>query len=310
MFDIIKSINLKMGVLYLEELLNIKIENYIYEIRGKQVMLDSDLAKLYQCKNGTKTINLAVKRHINRFPERFMFQLTLKEYNNLKFQTETSSWNSYGGVRKLPYAFPEQGVAMLATIIKTSRAEEVSIAIMDAFVAMRHYINTNDFRILNIESKLLEHDKSIKKIEKVFTNFNQKEVNNEIYFAGEEYDAYSRIINILEKAQKELIIIDSYADHTLLDIIKRLKVKTILITKSNNLLTTQDINKYNKQYHNLKVIFNNTFHDRYFIIDNIDFYHCGASINRIGNKTFSINKINDNEIINLLLNKLKEVYYE
>ena len=294
----------------MEELLNIKIENYIYEIRGKQVMLDSDLAKLYQCKNGTKTINLAVKRHINRFPERFMFQLTLKEYNNLKFQTETSSWNSYGGVRKLPYAFPEQGVAMLATIIKTSRAEEVSIAIMDAFVAMRHYINTNDFRILNIESKLLEHAKSIKKIEKVFTNFNQKEVNNEIYFAGEEYDAYSRIINILEKAQKELIIIDSYADHTLLDIIKRLKVKTILITKSNNLLTTQDINKYNKQYHNLKVIFNNTFHDRYFIIDNIDFYHCGASINRIGNKTFSINKINDNEIINLLLNKLKEVYYE
>ncbi len=294
----------------MEELLNIKIENYIYEIRGKQVMLDSDLAKLYQCKNGTKTINLAVKRHINRFPERFMFQLTLKEYNNLKFQTETSSWNSYGGVRKLPYAFPEQGVAMLATIIKTSRAEEVSIAIMDAFVAMRHYINTNDFRILNIESKLLEHDKSIKKIEKVFTNFNQKEVNNEIYFAGEEYDAYSRIINILEKAQKELIIIDSYADHTLLDIIKRLKVKTILITKSNNLLTTQDINKYNKQYHNLKVIFNNTFHDRYFIIDNIDFYHCGASINRIGNKTFSINKINDNEIINLLLNKIKEVYYE
>ena len=118
------------------------IENMIYEIRGKQVMLDSDLAKLYQCKNGTKTINLAVKRHINRFPERFMFQLKRDEFINLKFQIETSSWNNYGGVRKLPYAFTEQGVAMLATILRTSVAEEVSIQIKDAFVAMRKYIST------------------------------------------------------------------------------------------------------------------------------------------------------------------------
>ena len=115
------------------------IEKLIYEIRGKQVMLDSDLAILYQCKNGTKTINLAVKRHINRFPERFMFQLSEDEYNNLRFQIETTN----NMKRFLPYVFTEEGVAMLATILRTPIAEEVSVNIMDAFVAMRHYIGNN-----------------------------------------------------------------------------------------------------------------------------------------------------------------------
>ena len=115
---------------------NKKIEDLIYEIRGKQVMSDSDLAMLYQCKNGVKTINQAVKRHINRFPDRFMFQLTKDEYINLKSQFGTSSWNEYGGIRKLPYVFTEEGVAMLSTILRTPVAEEVSVAIMDAFVAM------------------------------------------------------------------------------------------------------------------------------------------------------------------------------
>ena len=130
------------------------IENLIYEIRGKQVMLDSDLARIYGCKNGTKSINLAVKRHINRFPERFMFQLTEIEYENLRFQFETSSLeDDYGGRRYNPYVFTEQGVAMLATILKTEVAEEASIKIMDAFVAMRHYIGNSEYRLSNIETK-------------------------------------------------------------------------------------------------------------------------------------------------------------
>ena len=114
---------------------NIKIEDMIYEIRGKQVMLDSDLARLYKCKNGTKTINLAVKRHINRFPERFMFQLTKDEYDYLRFQNETTKENNMS--RTLPYVFTEQGIAMLAAILRTPVAEEISIQIMDAFVTMR-----------------------------------------------------------------------------------------------------------------------------------------------------------------------------
>ena len=122
----------------------IKIENMIYEIRGKQVILDSDLARLYECKNGTKTINLAVKRHINKFPKRFMFRLTKDEYYKiLRFQSETLELKQGKYSKYLPYAFTEQGVAMLATIIKTRVAEEVSIKIMDAFVLMKKYISNN-----------------------------------------------------------------------------------------------------------------------------------------------------------------------
>ena len=150
---------------------DINVENLIYEIRGKQVMIDSDLAKLYKCANGTKTINLAVKRHINRFPERFMFQLTKIEYNNLQFQIETANNMS----RSLPYVFTEQGVAMLATIIRTEVAEKVSIRIMDAFVAMRHYIGNNENRLSNVESKVLEHDNEIRILQESFNNLTMDE---------------------------------------------------------------------------------------------------------------------------------------
>ena len=288
---------------------NINIEDLIYEIRGKQVMLDSDLAKLYHCKNGTKSINLAVKRHINRFPERFMFQLTEEEYKNLKFQVETSSWNDYGGVRKLPYVFTEQGVAMLSSVLRTDIAEEVSIRIMDAFVAMRKYLSSNLMEQKFIKNQVMKNTEDIKLLQESFKKFEEKRKVNEIYFNGQIFDAYSKILDILKDAKNNLIIIDSYADNTLLDIVKRLKVDVIIITKPNNLLTKQDILKYNNQYNNLKVIYDNTFHDRYFILDNKIVYHCGASINRIGYKTFSITKINDSEVCNVLINKVNEIIY-
>ena len=282
----------------------INIENKIYEIRGKQVMLDSDLAFLYGCVNGAKTINLAVKRHINRFPERFMFQLTKDEYLNLKFQFETSKQNNHGGVRKLPYAFTEEGVAMLATVLRTKVAEEISIRIMDAFVRMRHYIKNNEFRISNVERKVIEHDTELKLLKESFDKFEEKKKINDIYFNGQIYDAYKVVLDICNRAKKSLVIIDSYADNTVLDIIKRLNVEVTIITKENNLLTKQDIEKYNKQYHNLRIIYDNTFHDRYFILDNEIVYHCGTSINRIGYKTFCINLISDKKISDLLLKRL------
>ena len=142
---------------------NIKIEDMIYEIRGKQVIMDSDLARLYKCKNGTKTINLAVKRHINRFPERFMFQLTKDEYDYLRFQTETAKENNMS--RTLPYVFTEQGVAMLATVLNTKVATEVSIRIMDAFISMRKSISSNLLEQKYINDLALEHDKRIKALE-------------------------------------------------------------------------------------------------------------------------------------------------
>ena len=279
---------------------NVIVENLIYEIRDKQVMLDSDLAKLYECKNGTKTINLAVKRHIKRFPNRFMFQLTDEENETLRFQLETANNMS----RTRPYVFTEQGVAMLATVLRTKVAEEVSIRIMDAFVAMRHYIGNNEYRLSNIETKMIEHDNSIKLLQESFNKLSEKRKVNEIYFNGQIYDAYSKILDIFRSTKNELVIVDSYADNTLLDIIRRLDIKVIIITKPNNLLTKQDISKYNKQYHNLKVIYNNIFHDRYFIIDNKILYHCGASINRIGYKTFSINLISDKEVCKSLIDKV------
>ena len=196
---------------------------------------------------------------------------------------------------------------MLATILKTKVAANMSVRIMRAFVAMRHFIGNNEYRLTNVEAKVIEHDLEIKLLQEAFDKLEEKEVNNKIYFNGQIYDAYSNILNIFKEAKECLIIIDNYADNAILDIIKRLKVKVVIITKKDNLLTSQDIERYNKQYSNLKVIYNNTFHDRYFILDNDIVYHCGASINRIGYKTFSINLISDKNIKERLIDEVKKI---
>jgi hypothetical protein len=281
------------------------IENLIYEIRGVQVILDSDLARLYECVNGTKDINKAVKRNIERFPENFMFQLTDEEYDNLRFQIGTSKVR--GGRRYNPYVFTEQGVAMLSSVLHSEVAIKMSIQIINAFVIMRKYISNNLIEQRYINNLVLEHDSEIKLLKESFGKIEEKRKINEIYFNGQIYDAYSKIQDIFKTAKKRLIIIDAYTDNTLLDIIKRLNIDVIIITKKDNLLTHQDITKYNKQYHNLKVIYNNTFHDRYFIIDKTQVYHCGTSINRIGYKTFSINLISDEDVCNSLINKVNKI---
>ena len=157
---------------------------------------------------------------------------------------------------------------------------------MDAFVAMRKYISNNLLEQRYINNLVLEDHEKIKLLETSFQKIEEKKKVNEIYFEGQIYDAYSKIQEIFKEAKSKLVIIDSYADNTILDIIKRLNIKVIIITKSNNLLTKQDIERYNKQYNNLTVKYDNTFHDRYFILDDSIVYHCGASINRIGYKTF------------------------
>ena len=292
------------------------IENPIHNIRGKEVMLDSDLARLYHCKNGTKSVNQAVKRHINRFPERFMFQLTIEEYNALKFQIAASNYNennlrsqigtTNNMTRIMPYVFTEQGVAMLATILRTDISAETSIKIMDAFVAMRHYIGDNELRLSNVEIKVIKHDNDIKLLQEAFDKFEEKKIINDVYYNGQMYDAYSRILNIFKEAKESLIIIDNYADNNLLDIIKKIDVDVILIT-TNKYITNKLIDKYNEQYSNLKVIFDNTFHDRFFILDNKTIYHCGASVNRIGYKTFAINLVSDELANKSLLEYIKRL---
>ena len=285
-----------------------KLTSLIYEIRGKQVMLDSDLARIYECANGTKSINLAVKRHINRFPERFMFQLTMDEVSSLpRFQFETLKGQGHN-IKYLPYVFTEQGVAMLATVLKTSVAEEMSIKIMDAFVAMRKYIGSNLVEQKYINNLVLKHDSQITLLQESLAQFEEKEPVSEIYFNGQIYDAYSKILDIFKSAKKELIIIDAYADKTLLDIIKEVpNINVTIITKTPSLLSKTTIEKYNKEYHNLVIKYDNTFHDRYFILDNSIVYHCGASINRIGYKTFSITKIGDKEVIAALITQINKI---
>lgn len=302
-----------------------KVENLIYEIRGVQVMLDSDLARLYECANGTKTINLAVKRNIERFPEDFYFQLTKNEYDNLKFQIETSSLNEdvkeeydnlksqirtsrsnrHGGVRKLPYVFTEQGVAMLASVLRTSVASSVSIDIMRAFVVMKKYVSKTLLEQTYINNLVLKDSKRIDLLEETLSKF--KEKSNHLFFNGQIFDAYSKIKEIFSRAKANLIIVDAYADITILDIIKKLNVNVIVITKQNGLLTNMDIKKYNNQYHNLTIKYSNAFHDRYFIIDNNEIYHCGASINHAGARTFSINILEDKEVCDALKNKVDKI---
>ena len=281
------------------------IENMIYEIRGKQVMLDFDLAKLYEVE--TKRINEAVKNNLKKFPERFSWRLTDEETKIFLVEIFDQKIETRGGRYKNPRVFTEQGVAMLATILKSKVAVEVSIGIMDAFVAMRKYISSNLIEQRYINELVLKDNKRINVLEETFSKFEEKKKVNEIYFNGQIYDAYSKIYGIFSEAKNNLIIIDSYADNTILDIIKRLKVPVTIITKANNLLTNQDILKYNKQYHNLKVIFDNTFHDRYFILDNETIYHCGASINKIGYKTFSITLINDKFVLEALFDKVSKI---
>ena len=289
---------------------NTLIENLIYEVRGKQVMLDSDLARLYECANGTKSINLAVNRNIERFLEDFYFQLTEEEYFSLRSQLGTASLNNYGGRRTLPYVFTEQGVAMLATVLRTNVASQMSVSIMRAFVTMRKYISSNLIEQKYINNQVIKNTEDIKLLKETFQKFEEKRKESGIYFNGQIYDAYSKVLEIFKSAIKKLVIIDAYADNTILDIIRRLNIEVTIITKKNNLLTHQDIEKYNKQYRNLKVVFDNSFHDRYFLIDGKTIYHCGASINRIGYKTFSINLVNDEEVCRSLTNKVNNIILE
>lgn len=286
---------------------NVKIEDMIFEVRGRQVMLDSDLAYLYQCTNGTKSINLAVKRNQERFPEDFYFQLTEEEFKILKFQNETSSLYEHGGVRKLPFAFTEEGTAMLSSVLHTSVASKVSIHIMRAFVSMRKYISANLIEQKYINEIVLKDNQRINLLEKSFSKFEEKKKVNEIYFEGQIWDSYSKILDIFKSCKKELIIIDAYADKSTLDLIKNLDIQVTLIVKTKSLLSKIEIKKYQEQYHNLKVIYNDTFHDRYFILDKDTIYHCGTSLNYLGNKTFSINLLEDNIVKDLLIEKITEI---
>ena len=274
----------------------VKIEDMIYEVRGKQVMLDSDLAKLYHVE--TKVFMQSVKRNIDRFPSNFMFQLTKSEFISLRSQIVTS--NRRGGRRYNPYVFTEQGIAMLASVLRSKIAINTSIKIINTFVMMRKYISNSLIEQRYINDLVLEHEERLKVVESTFSSF--KEKNNHLFFEGQIYDSYSLLIDIFNKAKKEIIIIDNYIDKNILDILSKLDKNIIIITNKYN---NGDYNKYKIQYSNVKLVVNNSFHDRFIIIDKKILYHCGSSFKDLGNKCFEITKIEEKDILVSLLNKIK-----
>ena len=285
---------------------NREIQNMIYAIRDKQVMVDSDLAMLYQVE--TKVFNQAVKRNLNRFPENFRFQLTEEEYENLRSQIVTSSENTHGGRRYMPYVFTEQGIAMLSAVLKSDVAVEVSIKIMNSFVEMRRFLLSNKemfARLDRVELKQLETDK---KLEEVFNYIaTNTEIKQNIFFDGQIYDAFSFIVGIIQKAKKEIILIDNYVDVNTLNILckKNQGVGITIVTAERGGLSTKDITKFNAQYPKLSVKTTKDFHDRFLIIDKTEVYHIGASIKDAGKKSFGITRIEDKDLVQGLINKVR-----
>ena len=278
------------------KLSNDEIKRLIYTVRGKQVMLDSDVGKLYHYE--TKRINETVKRNIERFPIDFCFQLNSTEFTILKSHIATS--NNRGGKQKLPYVFTEKGILMLSGLLKNEIAIEISIKIVEAFVEMKKFIYTNSQlfeRLTNVEFKLLEHDK---KFNTIFNQLQQEEnIKQKIFFEGQIYDAYSIIIDIIKKANTKILIIDNYIDDSILKMLSKKKnnVEVVILTSKNSNIQNIDIQKFNKEYPKLKIARTDKFHDRFILIDNNEMYHLGASIKDLGKKCFGINKIEDLEII-------------
>lgn len=287
-----------------EELENIK--DLIYTIRGKQVMLDSDVAMLYNYE--TKRINETVRRNKERFPENFCFQLNNDEVEILRsqFATLNKKLNNGEVMRKyLPFVFTEQGIAMLSGLLKNDIAIQVSINIMNAFVEMRKFIantfNTNS-RISALEYQMIECNKKFNEVFNELQKGKELKVNQKIFFDGQIYDAYSLIIDIIKIAREKIVIIDNYIDDSILKMLskKQKNIETIILTSHNSNISELDIEKFNREYPKLKIIKTNKFHDRFIIIDNKELYHCGASLKDLGKKCFAISKIQDVEYIKRL----------
>ena len=272
------------------------IKSLIYVVRGHQVMMDSDLAALYQVE--TKVFNQAVKRNIKRFPDLFRFQLTDEEYKSLKSQIVTS--NGRGGRRYLPYVFTEQGIAMLSAVLNSDIAIQVSIHIMTAFVEMRKFLVNNAVmfeRISDVELEQLEYQKKTdERFEQVFDYIAEhEEVKQKIFFEGQIYDAFSLMVKLVSSAEKSIVLIDNYVDVATLNILakKKRNVNVCIYTMRQTKLTVADVKNFNRQYPKLEVKYTGAFHDRFLIVDNGMAYHIGASLKDAGKKCFGISLMED-----------------
>ncbi len=296
---------------------NRDIENRIFTIRGKPVMLDSDLSELYQVE--TRVLNQAVKRNIERFPKEFMFQLTKDEYEqikSLKISEQGSSLTSQnvtlkskrGKHRKyLPYAFTEHGVAMLSAVLKSDIAVKVSIQIIKAFVEMKKFLVQNAAifqRLDRLELKQLETEEQVSHILKALEDKKIKQSQG-IFFNGQIFDAYNFVSELIRSSKRSIILIDNYIDDTVLVLFAKRKknVKVTIYTKKISKQLNLDLKKFNEQYEPIEIIEFSDSHDRFLIIDEKEIYHFGASLKDLGKKWFAFSKF-DNTALEIL-NKLK-----
>ena len=316
-----------------------EIEERIFCIRGVQVMIDNDLADFYGVE--TKRLNEQVKRNIERFPERYMFQLTKEEQQyyyslrsqfvilknddeplrsqiatlkNLKSQNATSSMRGKHS-KYNSYAFTEQGVSMLASVLKSETAVQTSIKIIDAFVAMRHFMQKNAklfVEIDNIKQHLIQTDVHLyendKKIEQVLTLLekNHEEDKQRLFFDGQIYDAFSFMVSLVQKADKEIILIDNYAGVGTLDVLSKKKenVDVQLFTSKKAKITQSDIDKFNAQYPTITLNYTETFHDRFLIIDSSTAYSIGSSVKDAGKRCFAVTQINEEWMVKMILERI------
>jgi hypothetical protein len=267
-----------------------EINSKIYSVRGTQVMLDRDLAKLYQVEN--RVLKQAVKRNIERFPSDFLFVLSNDEIDFLVSQGVIPSKKHLGGAK--PYAFTEQGVASLSSILNSQIAIEINISILRAFVNMRKFLQNKGSifqRVSKIEQKLLSYDDNF---EKIFNAIEQKQIQQTegIFYDGQIYDAYSYVNDLIKTAKKEIILIDNYVDDTVLTLFSKIpNIKAVIYTNTISKQLQLDFEKYSKQYKNVEIkIFKNS-HDRFLILDKKEVYHMGASLKDLGKKWFAFSKM-------------------
>lgn len=308
------------------------IKGLILTVRGKQVLLDSDVARLYGYE--TKYINRAATRNKERFPEEFRFQLTREEFDevlglennsqieavndgaNLKFQNGTSSL--HGGRRSFPYVYSEQGIAMLSGLLKNSTAVQVSIGIMNAFVEMRHFIGANrdvfsnvssiNYRLSVHDSKLIEQET---KINEVLAILGSSEVAKQnIFFEGQFYDAFSLIVEVMKKAKKSIVIVDNYIDKSVLDMLvnKGEGVSVTFVTGKPPVISDLYFEKFSQQYGQILIVRNKSFHDRFIILDDKEAYALGASLKDLGAKCFGVWKMEDTA--NQLIAQVNDIILE
>ncbi|MCH3947804.1 MAG: ORF6N domain-containing protein [Olsenella sp.] len=289
-----------------------RIKSMIYTVRGEQVMLDSDLAKLYGVE--TKVLNQAVTRNSNRFPERFCFRLTKEEAAHLRSQivtldTELGKQGSWW--RYLPRVFTEQGVSMLSAVLHSPTAIEVSIKIMDAFVEMRYFIADNAHmfeQIRNIELRQAEYQKATdERFEKVFDYMGaHEEPRQKVFFGGQVWDAFELLVSLVQKAEKSIVLVDGYVDAATLNILakKAAGVSVTIWTHPKTKLTGRDVEAFNAQYPSLEVRHTTAFHDRFLILDGSEGYLVGASLKDAGKRSFAVTRIEDAAIVQTVLSKL------